>query len=308
MAFLAAGLAGALLAAPSGAAPLTANEILSQFNIVVTGDFASTSDVEGRTVVGGNLTHGATFFNNPGAAAASAFRALTVYGDVTAGGPLNVNNGGGAAIGGASAAIINDNGGGGVTTGASLPGFQAHFADPLNALSAQLAGMAADSAPPAAPPGFPNNVMLQASAGTGLAVFALTTAELASYASFAVDLNGREGAVFNVTGASFTATGNFLNALSVARDVIWNFVDAVTLDVRVQWGGTVLAPKAAVSNTTPIEGTLFAASFRGDGEMHSQPFRPGVTPRGSPPTPVPVPASLALLGLGLAGLAAVRRR
>jgi choice-of-anchor A domain-containing protein len=308
---LLAGLAGCAIAGPALAAPLTANEILRQFNVVTTGDFASSSDVEGRTVVGGNLTSGATFFNNPGAADASAFRALTVYGSVTAGGPLNINNGGGANIAGTSSAIINANGGGGVTTGASLPDFNQNFAQPLNQLSQQLGSMAANSALPVNPPGFPNNVPIQASAGAGMAVFALTTAELASYASFSVDLNGRDSAVFNVTGASFTATGNFLNAISVARNVIWNFLDATALNFRVQWGGTVLAPNALVTNTTPIEGTLFAASFRGDGELHSQPFRGELTPPANPPgppTPVPVPMSLALLGMGLVGLMAVRRR
>ena len=72
-----------LWAGPSSAASLTAQEILAQFNAVIRGNLATPSDIEGRTVVGGNLTRGATFNNNPGAAAPSAHRALTVYGSVT---------------------------------------------------------------------------------------------------------------------------------------------------------------------------------------------------------------------------------
>jgi choice-of-anchor A domain-containing protein len=294
-----------LLAHPVHAAPLTAADILAQFNAVIRGDFASPSDVEGRTVVGGNVTQGATFFNNPGAAAPSTFRALTVYGDVTTGGALNVNNGGGATIGGSNAAVINTNGGGGLSTGAigMLPAFGSTFVDPLLDLSASLAALPMDSFVPVNPPGFPNNVVLTAGSGSGLAVFAVTTTYLSSLASFSVDLNGRSGVVFNVSGASFAANANFLNAVQVARDVIWNFTDATNIAFGTQWGGTVLAPNATVTNATPIEGTLFANAYRGTGELHSQPFRAPL-----PTTAVPEPAGLALFALALTLLAGAMRR
>ena len=53
------------------AGTLSASNIFSQFNAVVFGSFATTADVEGRTVVGGNLTGGATFDLNPAGATAS---------------------------------------------------------------------------------------------------------------------------------------------------------------------------------------------------------------------------------------------
>ncbi len=40
-------------AGPAHAGPLSDSDIFSQFNAVVFGNFSSTSDVEGRTVVGG---------------------------------------------------------------------------------------------------------------------------------------------------------------------------------------------------------------------------------------------------------------
>jgi choice-of-anchor A domain-containing protein len=335
-----------LLAAPSQAAPMTGADILAQFNAVIRGNFASRSDVEGRTVVGGNVTQGATFFNNPGAAAPSSSPALTVYGTVGQGN-LNLNNGGGAAIAGSNQANINMNGGGTLTIGgansgninvnggsaaiagansgninanggtvsvgspvAALPGFQATFVDPLLQLSEDLAALSPNSLVPATSAGWPNNVPLTASAGSGLAVFNVTTTYLSSLASFTVELNGRSGAVFNVYGTSYTGNANYNNAVAVANNVIWNFVDATSIAFNRQWGGTVLAPLAHVTNGTPIEGTLFANSYGGTGELHSRPFTAELPDPGTTGTSVPVPApgGLLLFGLGMAALAGLRAR
>jgi choice-of-anchor A domain-containing protein len=193
----------------------------------------------------------------------------------------------------------------------ALPGFQATFIDPLLQLSQDLAALAADSFVPAAGgSGWPNNVPLTAEPGTGLAVFNVTTTYLSSLASFTVELNGRSGAVFNVTGGSYAGNANYNNAVSVANNVIWNFLDATSITFNRQWGGTVLAPLAHVTNGTPIEGTLFANSYGGTGELHSRPFTAALpdVPTGSDSVNIPSPAALALFGFGLAMLAGVRAR
>ena len=43
---------------------LTADDILSQFNAVVSNNFSTAHDVEGR-LVAGNISQGATFFSSP---------------------------------------------------------------------------------------------------------------------------------------------------------------------------------------------------------------------------------------------------
>lgn len=297
----------------AGAAPMTALDLLRQFNVVVsgTGDFAA--DVGGRTVVGGTLVDGAQFYTQPGAADPSAFRGLTVYGNSTDRNAISVNNGGGATILGTAAGSFNLNGGGSLSvngTGAPapnpMPAFAPTFQTPLEAFARDLAGLSANSV--WSPNGAQNSI-IRASAGSGLAVFSITTSNLQSLKSFSLDLNGRDGAIINVTG-NYNGKEDFLNARTLARDVIWNFVDASSVTLGREWGGTVLAANAAVENDAPVHGTLYARSVNADAAWWSAPFENavpivvGVAPGGVVAVAVPEPAGLALFGLGLLGLMA----
>src|SRR5487761_1985898 len=107
---------------PARATPLTASAILDQFNAVVFTTYTSTSDVEGRTVVGGNMTGGGSFDINPAGVQPSAFAGLTVYGNQTNGGSFNIDNGGGAWIGGTNTGSLAINGGGSASIGSSNSG------------------------------------------------------------------------------------------------------------------------------------------------------------------------------------------
>lgn len=110
--------AGAAQAAP---APLTANQMLQQFNAVVTENLTSNSHVDGRTYVGGNAT-GGDYGQNGKAMPASEYAGLTVRGNVS--GNTKVN-GQGAVIGG-NATGINVNSGeayvGGAASNSSFNG------------------------------------------------------------------------------------------------------------------------------------------------------------------------------------------
>ena len=94
-----------LASVPARAQTLTAAQILQQFNAVIFGNFSSSADVEGRAVVGGNVSHGATFYINPGSEAPSTFAALSVYGS-TSGSSININNGGGVTVVGLNSATM----------------------------------------------------------------------------------------------------------------------------------------------------------------------------------------------------------
>jgi choice-of-anchor A domain-containing protein len=452
---------------------MSASAILNQFNAVIFNTFTSSADVEGRTVVGGNMTGGASFDIHPGSAGASAFAGLTVYGNETSGTTFNVNNGGGVTIGGSNTGSYNLNGGGSVSVGAgnsgtinassgngsisvggansgtlsagtgasvfvggantggisasagsiavvggnsanltlnsggtiytgansgsvsinggtgtatvngsntgnltlnnggtatingntgnvtlnggsltytgsrtgnlnlnggataqqvgsvsitppsapasTLGSFASTFQTPLTALSGQLSTMAANSS--AAVSG--NAITLNASPNaSGVAVFNLVTSLFTNNATVTLNLDGATSVIINVNVDScmqnacaftFGSSVNFSSPTSYASAVLWNFVNATGLTFSNEFGGTVLAPLAAVTNNGPIDGTLVANSFSGNGELHSYPYT-GTTASGGQiggggnSTPAPEPATMAVLGVGLAGLAAVRRR
>ncbi len=78
------------------AVPLTSTEMLQQFNVVVSGNLNSTSHVDGRTYVGGDVKGGA-YVQHAGRTPASQYAGLTVGGNVS--GNVHVN-GLGAVVGG----------------------------------------------------------------------------------------------------------------------------------------------------------------------------------------------------------------
>ena len=418
------------------ATTLTTANIFSQFDAVIFGNFSTSSEIEGRTVVGGNLIGGTTFNMNPASAAASSFAALSVYGNATVGGSENINNGGGFAIagtsnvsfnlngggsayvggsnsgnlnfsgaanitvGGANSGTLNLNSGGSVYTGTntgtiaggssttvkingnngaslnlngggtvslngsntgtislnggslsytgtqsgnlnlnggatatkvaslSLPtpvstlgSFASTFQTPLAALSTQLSGIAANSTTASSNGALAFNA---APDSTGTAVFGINSSLFSPNSTVTINLAGATSVIINVNVDSCVSTNcafalpnslNFINPTGYAATVLWNFVNATSLNFPTEFGGSVLAPLAAVTNSAPIDGTLVAASFAGSGEIHSRPYT-GTLPNGaaqglaSPGSTVraPEPASLLLISTGLAGLAAIRRR
>jgi choice-of-anchor A domain-containing protein len=461
-------LSGASLiigAGSASAAPLTAADILSQFNAVVFGNFTSTSDVEGRLVVGGSMTGGGTFNIKPGSAAASSFAALTVYGSELSGGSFNINNGGGVAIAGSNSGTFNLNGGGtayvggsntgglnnssgigSITVGGSnsgtlaagasssvfvggnnssnvsiagsgsvsvlgnnsstislskggtvyagtssgsinvdggsgtvglngnntgnvtlngggsvaiagntgnvslnggslvytgtqtgnlninngatakqvananvqvpptpaspLPDFKSTFQVPLTALSTQLAGATANSSVVSSNGAISFNAKPDA---TGTAVFNIGTSLFANNATVTINLDGATSVIINVSvdgcsggvncGYTFPGSVHFNSPTTYADSVLWNFANATGINFATEFGGTVLAPYAAVSNSTPIDGTVIANSFTGNGEIHNYSYTGSVNAG----LAVPEPGSLLIVGTGLAALGFIRR-
>jgi choice-of-anchor A domain-containing protein len=278
------------------AATITAGEILDQFNAVVTGDFQTSADVEGR-LVAGTIKNGqsSTYYLNPrgGASSFQAINALTIQSCPN----CNVNNGGSVNYVNSNAGNFNFNGGGSVAQ--DNPSFSmSDFTTPLNALEKQLGALSSNSTVNASDP---NNFTFNLSPVNNVAVFNVTVEELSTARNFVFsNLSSKDTIIINVTDAtpgwSYTQSANF-NAPSSTfnSQTIWNFEGATSLNLTY-WHGAVLAGDAAVTNSSPIEGMLYAASFNGHGELHDYPFT------GTLPGAVPEPSTWAMMGLGFAGL------
>lgn len=291
----------ALAVSATSAAPLTAKEVLSQFNAVVKTTFTSKHDVEGR-LVAGTITGGATFYNHPRGAASqfSAVNANNITGNFTA----NVNNGGGVNYTNSNSAHFNLNGGGSVKH--NVPTFDmADFTKPLDALASLYTGLSKNSDFNSSDfNDFKFNV--SASAKSTTAVFNVAGDDAnrmfqASNISFE-GLGKNTTVIVNVFGKSFAQGGasNFNGNEFINTHVIWNFVDATSLSFKY-WHGTVLAGNAAVTNSSPIEGTLYANSFVGGGELHD--FH-----MASLPIPEPHTYAMMFVGLGLVGFMSRRKK
>ena len=263
-------------ASPASASQLIATDILTQFNAVVAGNFSTNSDVEGR-LVAKNITAGATFYNKPNAlAGASAFQAvnaLTIQGCQS----CNIDNGGSVNYVTSNAGSFNFNGGGSLKH--NSPGFAiSDFTAPLDALVSQLSGLTANStftAPNS------NSLVFNVAPVNGVAVFDITGAQL-SAGNYNISFNNAIAAssiIINVTG-DFTegSAENFNGNTFLNEHVIWNFVNAANVSVK-SWSGAVLAKDATVTNSSQMNGFLYAQNFNGRGELHSYPFEgdlPGV--------------------------------
>jgi choice-of-anchor A domain-containing protein len=121
---------------------------------------------------------------------------------------------------------------------------------------------------------------------------------------------GDYSVIINVTGLS--AVNSVLNwnmnpaagGSAFNQRIIWNFADAAgTVHFNRMVNGSVLAPFATVSNTTPIEGSVAVKAFNMGGEIHLGTFA------GNPiPSAVPEPSSWAMMLAGVGALGATLRR
>jgi choice-of-anchor A domain-containing protein len=324
-------------AAPASAQAVTGLDALRTWNLVVLGDLTSSSEVEGRTFVGGNLNGNSSNYQigNP-APNSLGIPGLTVVGDVN-GSTKNLNNGSGAVIGGNVNSGFNLNGaaqtvkvGGTISNtnvnqntvqsglSASDPSFSVNLQQQgsllkssLTDLSKTLGGLDANS-----------NLVISGNRGTfnavpnadGVAVFNISAADLDKIGEIQFNLNGADTAIVNVTGANVTLNDNFLGGTQgLGEHVIWNFPDATTLNATTAWGGSVLAPTAAATTGNYIQGSAVFGSLTQNGEFHLGTYTgtynpPGTgTPGGGGPSPIPGEA-VGLFALGTLAIWMMRRR
>jgi choice-of-anchor A domain-containing protein len=252
-----------------------AADLLHSYNLITTGDVSTNSDVEGSAVIGGTLT-GATFFNN----SQNWPQNPVVYTYGYQYGNLNLNAG--------TLYLEKDHKGGNINAnGAHViysapPSPLSTYTDPLTALSTQLAGAATTAGSHIildVGNGTSNSVIFDTGANTvGDVIFNISAADLqydfsqASNIKFNIENSGVTSVTINVTGGSFYEPTNINWNGPAQQKVLFNFVNATSVSVG-NWEASIVAPSAAVSiHSGNIEGSVFAASFGGGGEIHNLPF------------------------------------
>ncbi len=280
------------------AMPLT-SDLLTDFNAIV-GNFSSTSDTEGAVIIGGNLSGNSTTFDTHAvhpSATVGGFGDVNVYGN-SSGGPYNVNN---LSVKVATPKQTATFSGGSVAYNATLPYSYAGISGQLTALSTSLSTLKTTTGSSL------SNSVFTAGPVNGVAVLDLTGAQLEAIGNPSFKLNGAQLLIINVNANSYaTVSGQNFNDAGIASHILWNFYDASSVNFGVEFGGTVLAPDAHVTNSSPIDGTLYASSFAGNGELHVAPLSDAAFL--NTVQAVPEPATWMMLIAGFAGLGVMAGR
>ena len=113
--------------------------------------------------------------------------------------------------------------------------------------------------------------------------------------------------IFNtgVTSADFAIDFQDSAAVNYGSKMLWNFYGASDLTIHNQFGGSILATDATLTNYQNIEGGVYVSTLNHNGEIHGQNFTGSI-----PAVPEPATYAMLLAGLGLIGMTgrAARRR
>lgn len=317
-------LALTLASLQAQAASPSAQAIFEQLNVVVANDLVSTSHVDGRTFVGGNVTaNGADFAqgNNGATSSPSAYSGLNVGGNL-GGWSSHVNSGAGASIVGNASNLISNGGnvlvggtatnvvanGGGTLGTWSLPSLASPVST-LTQLSNSLKSLTATTGTSVSDNGY-GKITFTNTSSADFVVFDLTAIDQKVFTAneFEFNLGSAKTIIFNTDESSYdNVHANFLagSAPELGNKVIWNFYNASTINLGAQFGGNILAMGATLTNWNNIEGDTFVRNLAQHGEIHH--VAGGFTGN-IPAVPEPETYALFLAGLGFVGMMARRRR
>lgn len=287
-------------AAPAGSCALDDTAAaLNRYSLIVLDDLATSSDVENRTFVGGNLvsTTSANFgINVQGIAASEPM--FSVVGNLITGNPINLNAGSLHLGGNRNNRPINFNGGGALVQDPTL--FDTAITNLLQTATAQLAKAPANNGV-SLPTGQPGPARFQVTNTTaeGVAIFQVAAADLFGN-NLVQQMELTPGAattvLINVTGASVdwsgngNMVGNFTNGQWRGR-VLWNFTQATTINFRAHnFMGALLAPYAQLTTAANLDGAVAVRALTTSAEVH-QPTFSGTLETLCETTPVEPPAT-----------------
>jgi choice-of-anchor A domain-containing protein len=241
----------------------------------------TSSDVENRTFVGGNLisTTSANFAINVNGVPANKAM-LSIVGNIVAGNPINLNAGSLRLKGSSNGRIINYNGGGALVPDPALS--DGPITARVQEASAQLAAEAANNGVtlPSGQPG-PAKFQVTTTTDDGVAIFQVAGADLfGNNLVQQIELipGSASTIVINVTGSTVNWSGNgnmvgSFNSSHWRSNVIWNFPQATTINMGSRnMMGAVLAPYAAVTTSANLDGSVVVRALTTTAEVHQPTF------------------------------------
>ena len=249
---------------------------LSLYNVITSGAFDTTSDVEGKVVAGSLGSDGATLAKNLTASKSTDIN-VAVQTSLSSGNPINVSYGSMYAPGNSGGRIINF----GQTGGAlkTTPAFD--FTTVFSGISSESTTYKGYASTGAASWDAPSNTetFKVTRVKSGVATFNLSPADL-NHANeqLALNLNGFNPTsnIINVSGSTFSGNSADYWGLnqfqSIATKVLWNFSAAGAVALNGAWYGSVLAPSATLSASGVITGSIGVSTFSAQNEVHYAPW------------------------------------
>ncbi len=272
--------------------------LLSEWNLIVKNNVTTSSEVDGSTLIGGNLIgtsnysiHSVTASNGDG---------LAVGGNIVSG-DIHINNGGNLRLGGSNSGTVLLNGGGTTIVDPTVSAQVAADFTYLYSLGSTLAALTPNGTLDGA--GNFNAVPVNMG-GQLVAVYNVTAASLTGLGQLNLNLGSANSVIINVTGdpVSFIAPPNIIGGFNQANSskILWNLTEATNVSVNNSFNGALLAPLADLKVLGGgMNGTVAVASI----SQQSAEIR-DFTYTGYLPPVVPEPSSIVLAGLAGVSLVA----
>lgn len=320
-------IARAVLVAAAGVISTGAAALpLSEYNLIVAGDFThQSSSVGGKVFVGGNLIAKSSLDLGVDLDRQASFDSLVTVGDIKGnGGWFNVQAG--SVVYGGKVEKVGFNLNGNRSVQSVTQGNQADLQTQRDAIISELTTASANYSQMTANGvvvAGQNKVSLNYSGTSSTAVFNVNATDVFKQnARLELNAGSAETVIINVSTAhlagsagkiayDFTAPGgiNFTNGFAAnanatnlgASNILWNFYDATELKLQGldTFRGSLLAMGANVTSIGTADGSIAVKSLIQNRQIHNYTF--------VPPSEVPLPAPIQFMLIGLSCLLAMHR-